>query len=242
MTIEKPRAVLATDFDGTVCLTSEKDGSIQNVDNAYALAIGEHLGQEASGLFIASGGHNHRTPLEIVQALRPTLNMEESIRLAALVSGSKLDILVGQIGTRMANGERWPTPTAGFSRAWTSASESGKIATLVISAGHTPFINKWFGVFDLPPPGAMVTHEVTEGLGLQLPPTLQAKPSPLLMRVGLAALNNTCPRPLVYAGDDPIKDGAFAKNTGAEFVLVTTENARSAWRSAGELLSTEGAE
>ena len=223
---------LFSDFDGTMADTSTPPGGL-GVNEAYIRAITKLLGEEAAAQFEAGGGHHHRTPAEIVMALRPTLGQNKVERLAQEVTGLKLDILIGQIGMELSDGHRWPKPIAGFSATWLGAHES--TGTAVISAGHTAFIKKWFEVQGLPPPDCMITTEVLHNMSIPL--AEQAKPSPLLMRLAETTLAHLR-GPLgakIYVGDAPV-DREFARNSAVPFVSVEPGQENAGWQKVGRLL------
>lgn len=235
--------LFSSDFDGTIALTSEVLPGGTDVNGAYAQAIESELGDEAALAFRGQGGHSHRTPLEIVQAVAPGLSQDRLIRSTDAVTNGKLEILLDQIGKPMADGVLWPRPTDGFTDLWQAindAQESGVVLpTAIISAGHTAFIEAWFDkCLQLPRPDSLITADVFRGLSLSIAPEAQAKPSPLLMHLAQVSLGfdmSTTP-PTIYAGDDPIKDGGFAKNCGVEFILIEKGKERPAWQRVADFL------
>lgn len=235
---------LEIDYDGTAALTSEIPPGGMDVNGAYAASITDQLGEDSAQAFLDRGGHNHQTPLEIAHYLKPAMGQDELVKLAKAITGGKLDILCDQIGMPLPDGGRWPRPTEGFRELWTEVSESKHgIGTAVISAGHTDFERTWFDRFNLPQPDCMVTEEVVSGLAINnVPIEMLAKPSPLLAGLARVALESKYSADLgrvVYAGDDPHKDQSFAANTGADFVLIEKDHARTGWTSVGRLLGLE---
>ena len=235
--------LFATDYDGTTNITSEPSSRIVDVNQAYAIGLADVLDEEAAATFSAQGGHKNRTPIEIIEALRPHLDYSTLGRLANTLSEVKLDILIGQIGTELEDGSRWPRPTDGYVEFWTQLNEAmasgAAISTAIISAGHTRFIERSFDYFGLPQPQCMITEDVLRGLRLTVPLRHQAKPQPLPLELAKQVLRIAQSRlfaRVIYTGDDPVKDGGLATNAGAEFVLIDKSNARAGWREVSESL------
>jgi hypothetical protein len=239
---------LLSDFDGTMARTSQIPEGGVGVDGAYHAAIAARLSHDEAIEFDQSGGHKNRTPLEIVSSLRRNLSDDEKRRLARGVAFDKIDILIGQIGSRNSDGSLWPQPTAGFSELWNTVSEVRskqlrRIGTGVISAGHTEFIIRWLEKFDIERPDVLVTADAIGELAVLLPADEQSKPNPLPLNVARSILfskygDNV--NPIVYVGDDPVRDGGLAASTGSEFVHVDETNAEEAWRTVGKILVLPG--
>lgn len=133
-----------------------------------------------------------------------------------LLVALKLEILEDQIGRELGGGWVWPRPIDGFCGAWRAVTDEPVTKTLVVSSGHTVFINKFLSAYRLPAADCMITDDQTRR---QLVPV--AKPDEHLIRMGLDQLG-ICPgrdRRIVF-GDDPSKDGDLAKNADCRFVLI----------------------
>lgn len=238
-----------TDYDGTTHLTSELSPDGIGVDEAYKLALAEQLDPEAASRYVLQGGHNHRTPYEIVQAVLPDVDGDELDLLSARVTAAKLEILMSQIGKKLPDGTRWPRTTDGFILFWEQLNRLKArglpIGTAIISAGHTVFERRTFEMLGLAPPDVFMTNDALRALCLNVPPDEQVKPHPRIMRLTQQILHTTLNLPTttspqgistLHIGDDPVKDGGLAKNSDTNFILLDPEQAQVAWRSAARLL------
>ncbi len=239
--------LLAMDYDGTTNLTSEEAPGIATVNDAYTEAIDGVLGTAAAQTFIGQGGHQHRTPAEIVLGVNPDMSTWEAAEASQDITRLKLDILIKQIGKELSNGEKWPRPTPGFVKMWeglhADRQAGAVIDTAILSAGHTEFIAKSFEVHDLQQPDILVTDDILVDFGLgYIPPDLRAKPTPLpltvakllwLGRHGLQAHQSDVIQDInqriIFVGDDPVKDGGLAESAGVDFVLVEPDTSYCAW-------------
>lgn len=240
-----------SDFDGTMANTFEPAPSGVDVTEAYIRSIGELYGEAAQERYIAEGGHKNRTPAEIVSGMYPNLGPDElDIETERLV-GTKLDILLGQIGDEMHDGARWPRPVDGFLEVWCDVQQARlyshkRIDTAVISAGHQEFILRTFDLWDVPHPDIIVSEETVRSLRLSIPPEETAKPRPFPMQLvemqwaaRHAILKQLDPgdwQRILYTGDDEVKDGGLARNAHVDFVLIDSEAPAQSWRQAHDLL------
>lgn len=239
--------LFATDFDGTTHLTSEEAPGIATVNDAYRDAIDETLGASAVQTFLRQGGHQHRTPAEIVSDISPDMDTLEVAEASSRITHLKLEVLMGQIGKELPGGDVWPRPTNGFVKFWQSLQQDRErgitIDTAVLSAGHTEFITKTFAVHELAQPDILVTDDVLIGFNLgYLPPDMRAKPAPLplavakllwLGRHGMRAHDDIDMQALnariMFAGDSEAKDGGLAQSAGVDFVHVDPDTSHCAW-------------
>lgn len=239
--------LLSLDFDGTIALTSESAPGISTVNEAYAQAIDFHIGTPAADTFLSAGGHNHRTPAEITRDLIPEASIEQIEEIAGDIAKSKLGLLIDQIGTSLPGGAVWPRLTDGFKVAWSSLqtrhSRNSPVDTAIISAGHTPFIDKTFSVHGLEHPDILVTDDVLVGQGLGvLSPEHRAKPRtlPLDFAIFLWCARNKMPYAeampgafqegsVLHVGDDPVKDQELAANRWVDFQLLDPKTSTETW-------------
>jgi hypothetical protein len=244
----------AHDFDGTTNDTGEIAPGIKNVNDGYRAGIDVVFGPEAADVFQAQGGHNHRTPSQIVEdltaALKLGLEPEDIISGTRQVVDVKIDMLYSQIGTPLPDGELWPRTTEGFRKYWEAiyaARESGRnIDTAIISSGHTPAIKRAFEVHGLAQPDMMVTEEVLDEFLLNsIPPEHRGKPAPLplsILKIAWAArygravheegLSQSMNSRILLVGDSSRADGGLAKSTGIHFELLDPAASAETWRRA----------
>ncbi len=236
--------LLSLDFDGTIALTSEGDESIKTVNDAYADAIDDMFGGSATEHFVAQGGHNHRTPAEIVSDLMPDASIEEINNFANQLKQSKLEILMAQIGKILTNGSVWPRLTNMFPETWSEIYDSrtvdNTVNTAIISAGHKSFIDKTLDVHGLPHADITITDEILVDLGFgNLSPELRAKPSTLSLDQAIFIWKNRnslhetreddLRKRILHVGDDMEKDRLFAIRSRVGFQLLTPEDSPRSW-------------
>lgn len=244
--------MFASDFDGTQFLTSERAQDISTVSDAYAIALDSMFGPEASDSFLNEGGHNHRTPSEIIRSLLTDETHDKTEKLAQDLTERKLEVLLDQIGKKLSDGALWPRPTDGFAKLWdfvndSDAADKPRIFTTVLSAGHAVFIERVFETHGLCLPDAIVTDELLiSDYGMaEMPLEARAKPATPLLEVATAlwlddieARQKLADEPelksrVVYAGDSPEKDGGMAQNFGVDFVLIDETSAEQGWSNVG---------
>ncbi len=237
------------DFDGTMYETFEADPSrqIYGVDEAYRIAIEEvfYFDKDALRRYIDDGEHQNRTPLEIVNSLAPDCTLAGLDRLTGELVGAKLNVLAGQIGRELQDGELWPRPVPGFLEHWqqvTAAKEDGApISQAIASAGHASFIRKCLAQSKLVEPEIMVTDETIRGLNSSLPPEQLAKPSimPVSIIKTLWLAHHNQPSTLlgdpslndriIIVGDSKEKDGGLARNCDTQFIHISPDNPADGW-------------
>jgi hypothetical protein len=228
-----PNARLAAmDFDNTVAQTFEKSPAGIDVQAAYAYAIDDVFDPDELSTYRASGGLQNRAPLEVVTSLMPGASPEELKAKEQEMNRAKLSILLGEIGTRFNDGQVWPRPLPGymdFRMSLEDARNDGiRIEDAIISSGHEEFIKKTFSAWSVNHPTHIVAVETMDRVGYGH----EVKPSPILMDIvrnfwregyGLNFWRDASDdelRRIVFAGDDIIKDGQLAANSGVDFVHV----------------------
>jgi len=193
--------------------------------------------------YIRQGGLKNRAPVEVVQSLAPDAACSEVVELTDEFIQRKLAILLGEVGARFPDGTVWPRPVPGYleflEQVKAAAQEEGlPIDTHLLSSGHEPFIDKVLREW-----GVAVDEVIAEETIRQHDPTMPVKPSPKLMtisrnlwRVGYG-VSEEQPDELgriLYAGDDPEKDGKLAANSGVDFVLIGATSALADWKKVGQ--------
>ncbi|GEM_PF-5519627 len=236
--------LLTLDFDDTIALTSESAPGIKSVNDAYAEAIDACIGLESAEQYISSGGHNGRTPAEIVSDLKPDMSPKEATLYGLDVARIKLDILLDQIGKPLPDGEIWPRLSPDFDKMWllrgSRLPAGAGFDTAVLSAGITRFIKNSFEQHDLSPPEILITDDVLGELGLHaIPPEKRAKPETLLLDLAefiWRQRNNIADEQIIdrkkqikHVGDDEIKDRGLAQNAAVGFQQFRARNSKEIW-------------
>jgi hypothetical protein len=252
----KKAKLAAHDYDGTTNDTGEEAPGIKTVNDGYKEGLDEAFGSEAVDVFVAQGGHNHRTPPQIVEdvatALKLGLEPADLLSKSEQVVDIKQSILFDQIGVRLTDGSLWPRITDGFREYWegiyTASAGGSLIDTAVLSSGHTPFIKKSYAVHGLPQPDFMVTEEViNEFLLNSIPPEYRSKPAPLplsILKIAWAAsygraihesgLSQSMNSQILLVGDSKRADGGLAKATGVHYEFLDLARPAETWRRATE--------
>ncbi|HVA10931.1 MAG TPA: hypothetical protein VNG32_02070 [Candidatus Dormibacteraeota bacterium] len=238
--------LIAKDFDGTVAQTFERSPNGLGVYEVHELAVEGVFGAEALELYLKNGGLRNRAPLEIVQELAPDAEDLELEQLTVKFIDAKLDILLGEIGSRFPDGEVWPRPTPGYlelrEKVELARADGRLIDDLMLTSAHEPFIFKTYRAWGVNRPTHVVAEDTVRRLKLGVPHEEQVKPSPLLMDLARNAwrqsyglsLNDQSEDELgriVYIGDDPVKDGELARRSGVDFMLLDKNNSLETWRS-----------
>ena len=143
---------------------------------------------------------------------------------------AKLNHLLQKIGPY------WPLPCPGFPQFYRKLpvleqKHGVKIVLGVISSGHEIFIKKTFSCWGIECPASLLTDDDLRGSDIDL--AKAAKPNPILLDMlykiwlknqGLVltddqflAFKEEARAKTVYFGDDPNKDGQFARNAGVKF-------------------------
>jgi hypothetical protein len=248
------RELSANDFDGTIAITSEPAPNGMTVALAYEAAVQRVLGTNALSEYQAGGGLRNRAPSEVIIELAPTLETEAVRRKTEDLVSAKLSVLSDQVGQRLPDGAFWPRPTEGFTDFWTKITAHPQMDTAIVSSGHQAFIERFYEVQDLPGPDLMVTDDDMRPLMEYLAPELCVKPGRLLLDIvhgRWLALHDIEPtyenlktsrERIIYAGDDPNKDGGLADNAGVRFMHIDPDDSLIRWFALGEVLPFVGAE
>lgn len=234
------------DFDGTAALTFEKSPNDIGVHEACEITVETMFGVNGLQSYIDAGGLKNRAPVQVVQELAPDADENELSELTEIFTQTKLDVLMGDIGTRFPDGSLWPRPTSGyldFCESLETARQQGAVIDdIILSSGHEPFIKKTYAAWGVQLPTHIVAVETIARLNLGLPVDHLVKPSPVLMGIAHSmwrqgyGLDQELPIPaeelsrMIYVGDDPVKDGELAANSGVDFMLVEPTNATWVWR------------
>jgi hypothetical protein len=230
--------LLATDFDGTVAQTFEKSPSGVGVDEAYDQAIDEVFGPNAVDRYHADGGLKNRSVVEVVRGLSPESIGFDINLLVDKLTDSKLAILMGEIGTRFDDGTIWPRPTNGYlvllEELQKAKSEGRQIDSLILSSGHEAFIRLVYEKWSVAQPDYVLAQERLAYLGL----SNESKPSRKVMDAALEtwaedyetnAYSSDLKKRVVYVGDDNVKDGDMARDSGIEFFHLNPTNSEDIW-------------
>lgn len=209
------QTALVLDFDGTVADTLKPSPSGLGVVGAYELAILKLFGEKACRAYKQAGGLQNRSPREVVVELQQA-GFEGGSNTTALTDalvGLKIDCLTNEIGKPLEGGDLWPRLTTGFASSWRQVRTNTSTFTAILSSGHQAFIRRTFEVHGLECPDFMVTDD-----------ELRALPKPLskpdaglwryLLRESQVSFSNA-----LYIGDDRVKDGGLARNSGVPFLL-----------------------
>lgn len=241
--------LFASDFDGTKFLTSEQGPGIVTVSEAYRYGLEQLIDSPTAERFWQQGGHQHRTPAEIVGSVCPDMKRAEVEVTAKRLIAAKINILSDQVGAPLPDSTPWPRPTTGFPQFWEQLSvrkesDPDYVVTADLSAGHVPFIEKAYAVHGLESPDMIITDDLlVEDYDMgDTPPEERAKPAPLLLDVARCLwlhrlgtnLSTIDPevinRQIIYTGDSEEKDGGMAVNGGVEFVLLDPEISQQNWQ------------
>ena len=225
---------VGADFDNTIALTGSR------VEEAYEHAVEAVFGTQALETYRAARGLHNRAPIEVVRQLAPESAGEEEKLLLSKLDGAKLDKLMSEIGTE------WPEPTRGFI-AFAQALQARQkdappINSIIISSGHAPFIERTFDVWGIAQPDDVLAQEKLADLAERDDIALPTKPNGIIMLYAYNAWralhrlpkaqtidSKDTPR-MIYAGDDPVKDGELAVQNGISFMLIRPEDAAQTWQ------------
>lgn len=248
--IEITPRLFATDFDGTCARTFDPSPNNIDVHVAYERAIVDTFGKAALLQYREEGGLNNRAPSEITASLQPSADTEQQRADTEALISAKLGYLMGEIGVD-DSGTMWPKPVPGFLEFWQvlqSYRARTPIDTAILSSGHTEFITKTFNLWQAPQPDIIVSDDTMRGLPEGCLARGAVKPDKLLMRVVQARWNQLRPAShglpaaecIFYAGDDVVKDGGLAKNSGVPFIHVPPEQPHTGWLRAWGILGLTG--
>jgi FMN phosphatase YigB (HAD superfamily) len=205
------------DFDNTLAMTSDPSPNNMNVDKAYKMAIDEIFGKEGVEIYEKTGGLRNEAPGEVVQRITALGFFPEKKNYPELLVEKKLAVLMSEIG------EEWPLPYPGVKSFLTEAKEKG-CSLGIISSGHEAFIRKTFEFWKVPCFDVIVTDDDFKGV------TRKSKPDPTLFsyfcrkwaekeggQESFLEFTWVKWKEMVYFGDDPEKDGEFAKQAEVPF-------------------------
>ena len=152
----------------------------------------------------------------------------------------KLSHLMGEIGTELPSGEKWPIPCQGaleflLALKMLSQNEKAGIKIAILSSGHDEFIQETFkDVWNTDYPQILITDDDMRKLMYPIDPMEIVKPSVKLFNltqllwfqnlfgpiyneldlIGFIAENR---KRMIYFGDDPVKDGQLAESAEVPF-------------------------
>lgn len=245
--------LLAKDFDGTVAQTFEKSPSGVGVLEAYEIAIENLFGTQGLEVYRRQGGLANRAPREVVRSLAPEAYGLELEALLALLIEAKLDVLTDQIGKTLKDGAKWPRPMPGYLEFREFLQEAREregvmVDDLLLSSGHVAFIEATYEMWGTGQPTHIVAEETMHDFGV----ADQIKPSPVLMQIAhriwresygvnstADSVSDVLDRTL-YIGDDVVKDGQLAEDSGVRnFNLITPETSLEVWSKAAKWLEID---
>jgi hypothetical protein len=230
--------LLAMDFDGTIARTFEPSPGLVDVISAYNYAVGEVFGTQALRRYLNSGGLHNRAPSEVVRQLSEESDEAAVNDLTSRLVEAKLAVLLKEIGERDASGNVWPALTDGFLQLQSWIAETGNTDQIIISSGHHGFIAKTLEVHGLPEPNVgIIAEEYLRNFYHDHPAHELVKPSPLLFEIALERWANYwgCQtgeddkKRVIYAGDDPVKDGGLAFLSHVGYVQINPEESETGW-------------
>lgn len=244
---EVPIGLVVADFDGTIANTFEDSPAGVNVRTAYEQAIKESLGIDAYAIYLDKGGLRNRSPFQVVSELVSGKTQREVEGLTQKLNVTKLRLLCDEIGTHFPDGSIWPRPIEGyveFVGGVSSLEEGFRPNHVVLSSGHHAFIgrtlNAW-GLFDGDSRPRVFSEELARGVARARGLSVQSmsKPSFRLMEFVLETIygptiGEEIRSSVIYVGDDPEKDGGLARNSGVDFVQISTVDPMTSWRSVME--------
>ncbi len=231
---------VGADFDNTIALTGVAPENFIGIERAYETAVEKIFGSAGLTIYRAGGGLLNRAPVEVIRQLAPDASEEDTRDLLGRLNTTRLDILIGQIGSE------WPEPTKGFI-AFAKALEDSKkegspISSIIISSGHDPFIQRTYDVWGVEKPDVILAQEQISTLAEKQGIATPVKPDPILMLWAYNAWRSLHALPeakrlssediprIIYAGDDSEKDGKLARSQGVLFKLIRPEDAAKTWQ------------
>lgn len=245
-----------SDFDGTKFVTDETPPGGVGVDGAYELGLDEIGGPKAADRYRQQGGHQGRTPREIVEDCFPGIDEDEIDEYTGRLVPIKLHHLLDNIGRPLPDGGIWPRPTEGFLDLWRLVYRARANGTLIdtadISAGHDEFLHRTYEVYDIPQPDILITSDTIHQLSLTtfFIVSEYTKPAPGLMAIALDrwfqlynwadlddAKLSTYRERIIYVGDNEAKDGGLGRNSGIDFIHIPKGRSQEAWNSVARRLA-----
>lgn len=231
--------LIIADFDGTLANTFEVSPNGIGIHEAYNTAIQDIFGRTGIGIYAEIGGLQNRSPGELIVDILSVAknksllidnahmffrnrngnlldlvpegkgaeliwdNSQPETVISEMLVLRKLEILIAEVG------EEWPRPFNGvlpfFKRCY---EEMAKV--VLLTSGHELFVKKVFSCWGIDVPG-MITDDDLRG---KIP--YLSKPNPALIKLALEQSSGG--DPVCYIGDDPIKDGQLAQNSGLPFL------------------------
>lgn len=236
-----PRPFVA-DFDGTTAETFAPSPAGMDVHRACGLTVRRLFGPVVHELYLTQGGLRNRAPSELITDLMPGASPDEQAEMTAHFTTGKLDLLLGEIGTRFADGRVWPQPVDGYLETLErieAAREAGAtIDDIILSSGHDAFIRATYQAWQVAVPSEILATEAADAEWAPHPAPV--KPAPELMDWVLRKWRNhytngeggdlAHPAAALYVGDDPVKDGQLAASRGVPFVLIDRDAPRESWQ------------
>lgn len=214
------KSALVLDFDGTMANTFEPSPSGVGVHEAYHHAVLTTLGDGALAHYCKSGGLRNRAPREVVEELFDAgfgTGLDLTTATEHLVTSKIQCLLTRAFGQLCVDGAPWPRLTNGFGAFWRMVKERQEIATVILSSGHEDCIVRTFEMHNLPVPDLIVSDDDLRAL-----PEPLCKPDPRLWQYMLGKSKFTFVN-AVYVGDDVVKDGELAANSGVQFFHFAPE-------------------
>lgn len=178
----------------------------------------------------------------------------EQVRaLTDVVIEAKLKPLRKQIGQAMPEGQGyWPRPTAGFipfSRAVSEQKIARNIQTGVITAGYRDFIFRVYELYEIDRPDLFISDIEIQDMFPDLSSEERAKPNTLPMDIiqerwrhnlGAEAPDQTMLGDRIgYIGDDEVRDGGLAANSGVHFFNESDPDSNQTWQDFARFLGIE---
>lgn len=231
--------LIIADFDGTLADTFQPSPNGIGVTEAYETSILNIFGKKGVSIYQQIGGLNNRAPSEVITDLLASagesyeemitnaksfhkrqngtlaglvpygkgaglnwINGRTNVVLSEMLVLRKLQILSNEIGCN------WPKPFKGVV-SFLNQCNQRSIKFALLTSGHELFIEKVFQHWGVEKP-IMVTDDDLRGNTPYL-----SKPNAALMDLVLKKVPEGIPA--IYLGDDPVKDGGFAENTGIPF-------------------------
>ncbi len=235
--------LLQLDFDGTVAHTNVQHEGIISVAEAYELAVDEIFGLQALEHYLETGGLRNDAPGEVVLRVAPDLDSDpdELLTKTNELVAAKVGILVAQVSMH------WPEPVEGFPVVWLAAYNRPMTTRAIISSGHTDFMNRVFDVWGLPHADITVSDDEVRTAETDVPYKNRMKPNPFAlewaMRLWEEGHIKDCTLDdllqlghVVYAGDDPIKDGQMAIRAMVPFVHIDPQDSLPGYRTVDRML------
>jgi len=235
------------DFDGTVGDTFTPHPTAPGIDQACRQAFTAMFGVAGGSFYDGVGGLKNRSPAEItetvikyggatqlLQELRERIdtfrakldtcvpagkgvpliwNEEDPYRVATEIF-VRFKLSMFRIG-RNTDGSIWPRPCGGI-LTFIDRLRQQDIEVGILSSGHEWFIKECFALWEHECPVVMFTDDDIRGSSIPL--SERSKPSPRLFDLFLERFGQEISRQnIVYYGDDIIKDGQLAYNSGVRF-------------------------